>query len=369
MWCWCLERRLLPRSTQRYDTLTFTRSSAEAEDVSLFDRKRRKNISVYPSQQTLARRGRSYDEDALAPYDVLDYDIDLTFSPDRLWFEARARLQLRVQASAINNITLRLASPLVVRSIVSDRFGRLFGVRVRDQNAVIVNLPSLQVKDDEFTLTIAYGGRLEPQREDAEAALLPQPPGQGPPGEEIQLLQPERSYLYSNRSYWYPQSTISDYATARIRLTVPIVYGCVASGEPAGPPEVVIGRNPLDARHVYVFNAKRPARYLSFIVSRFIRADQAQIAFGDAAAQPTGEAEGSAEPLPGLNLVIEANPRQTRQGKALLGRATDIMRYYQSLVGDSPYPSFTIALVENALPGGHSPAYFAQLNQPRPNAP
>jgi len=185
----------------------------------------------------------------------------------------------------------------------------------------------------------------------------------------VSLPRAEPSFLYSNRSYWYPQSTISDYATARIRLTVPVVYGCVASGEPDGPPETIIGRNPLDARHAYVFNAKRPARYLSFIVSRFIRADQAQVSFGGAAVQPAGESEGSAEPLPGLNLVVEANPRQTKQGKALAGRAADIMRYYQSLVGDSPYPSFTIALVENALPGGHSPAYFAQLNQPLPNSP
>ena len=34
------------------------------------------------------------------------------------------------------------------------------------------------------------------------------------------------------------------------------------------------------------------------------------------------------------------------------------------MIGDSPYPSFTCALVESMLPGGHSPAYFAQLNQP-----
>ena len=45
------------------------------------------------------------------------------------------------------------------------------------------------------------------------------------------------------------------------------------------------------------------------------------------------------------------------------------MKFYQSVVGDSPYPSFTIALVENLLPGGHSPPYFAQLNQPLPNSP
>jgi aminopeptidase N len=35
-------------------------------------------------------------------------------------------------------------------------------------------------------------------------------------------------------------------------------------------------------------------------------------------------------------------------------------------MGDAPYESFTLAMVENTLPGGHSPPYFAQLNQALP---
>ena len=44
--------------TRRFDTLTYARSSAEAEDITLFDRKRHRNIALYPSQQKQARRGR-----------------------------------------------------------------------------------------------------------------------------------------------------------------------------------------------------------------------------------------------------------------------------------------------------------------------
>ena len=47
-------------------------------------------------------------------------------------------------------------------------------------------------------------------------------------------------------------------------------------------------------------------------------------------------------------------------------RAADIALFYESLIGDSPYSSFTVALVESDLPGGHSPGYFAALNQPLP---
>jgi len=42
------------------------------------------------------------------------------------------------------------------------------------------------------------------------------------------------------------------------------------------------------------------------------------------------------------------------------------MTFYTSLIGDSPYPALTLALIEKDLPGGHSPAYLAVLNQPLP---
>jgi aminopeptidase N len=67
-----------------------------------------------------------------------------------------------------------------------------------------------------------------------------------------------------------------------------------------------------------------------------------------------------------MTLAVETNPRQVRRGRELAPRAADIAKFYASLTGDFPYPAFTLALVENDLPGGHSPAYFAELFQPLP---
>jgi aminopeptidase N len=64
-----------------------------------------------------------------------------------------------------------------------------------------------------------------------------------------------------------------------------------------------------------------------------------------------------------------ANPQQTSRVRELVERTSAIARYYHSLIGDAPYPSFTVALIEHRLPGGHSPAYFAVLNQPLPDTP
>jgi aminopeptidase N len=66
---------------------------------------------------------------------------------------------------------------------------------------------------------------------------------------------------------------------------------------------------------------------------------------------------------------VHATPRQTGRGRALADRTADIMRFYTSIVGAAPFPSFTLAAAEDELPGGHSPAYFAVVNHPPPTAP
>ena len=122
----------------------------------------------------------------------------------------------------LGTLTLRLADSLVVQSIVSYQYGRLFGIRIKNQNTLVVNLPQPLPRDSEMTLTISYGGRLEPQTPDREALTLTDGDPQGRADDPPPLMiSAEPSYLYSSRSFWYPQAPVSDYATARIRIAVP----------------------------------------------------------------------------------------------------------------------------------------------------
>jgi hypothetical protein len=367
--------------TRRFDTLTYARSSAEAEDITLFDRKRHRNIALYPSQEKQVRRGQvSYNEDDLVDYDVLDYEIEIAVSPDRFWIDGRARMRLQIRSFFVGTLTLRLADALTVQSIVSYEHGRLFGIRVKNQNTLVVNLPTPLARDTVLTLTIAYAGRLEPQAPERETIA---PLEQQRTSEDFpMMMQVEPSFLYSSRSYWYPQAPVTDYATARIHISVPPGLDCVASGElEPGFPTIVAGKDPTLNRKLYVFTAAQPLRYLAFILSRFSRAETTTIAFssdtnGRAPVQPAGGkgADAAAEkPLAGsvyrsLNLSIEANPRQAQRGRELAERTAEIAMFYESIIGDSPYSSFTVALIESDLPGGHSPGYFAALNQQLPSS-
>ena len=90
--------------TKRFDTLTYALSSDEPEDVTLFDRRRRRNIALYPSEGKRASLQDGYDEDARAAYDVLHYDIDASFAPDREWISGRTRLKIRVREPMLTSL-------------------------------------------------------------------------------------------------------------------------------------------------------------------------------------------------------------------------------------------------------------------------
>jgi hypothetical protein len=358
--------------TKKYGTLTYARSTGEAEDVTLFDRSKHRNISIYASPQKLSARGRFYDEDELTDYDVLDYNIEATVYPEREFIEGRTRMRLRVRAYALATLTIRLADPLTVLGVVSAEHGRLLHLRVNNQNSIVVNLPTSVARGSEINLLIAYSGRLPAQGVDREAI-------QGGQREDLPYVPAEPNYLLSNRAYWHPQSPVTDYATATLRITIPEGYGCVASGELAAgsPVSTKDSSLPQGGKKLYVFTAADPLRYLSLVISRFVKVAETTVPLVEGAGTDRIVASLSADGrrTPGfrvrdrIGLNVEANPRQQGRGREMTTWAIDILKFYSTVLGETPYPTMSLALVEHDLPGGHSPGYFAVLNNPLPTTP
>jgi hypothetical protein len=57
---------------------------------------------------------RSFNEDDNKEYDVLDYNIAATISPERQFIDGLVRMRLRVQTNQLSSLTLRLADSLNV---------------------------------------------------------------------------------------------------------------------------------------------------------------------------------------------------------------------------------------------------------------
>ena len=384
--------------TRRFDAITYARSSGEPEDISLFQRARR-NIAVYASEQKLASRRpllRRRRSDRLRHHRLRHRRA---VHPDREWMEGRTRLKLRVKAHAIGVLTLKFADSLNVSSIMSDELGRLLFLRVRNQNSLLVNLPTPVARDFPLTLTVNYSGRLARSSMTDESTSVSGDPhttvdqGRTQP-DDVPFVPAEPKWLLSNRSYWYPQAQVTDYATAHIRMTVPAEYGVVASGVlEAGSPAVVApavleGSGRSLPRVSYTFSSPQPLRYLAMLVSRMTRVDAATVALdivppadtrrtlvsvpGDTLAQQIARLQAQAFAIPSvgvrntIQLAVDSNKRQEAKSRDTVALGADIVRLYSSLVGDVPYDGLTIAMVEDELPGGHAPAYFAMINNPPP---
>ena len=186
-------------------------------------------------------------------------------------------MRLRVRAPSLGQLTIRLADSLVVRSVVSDQFGRLFSLRVMNQNTILVNLPATVLQDTEMTVTIEYSGRLEPQA----------------PERETVMLQRDQASRAARKSTTRSSRNRMPVSLQQHELLVSAVhgdrlrhgddpdhragdYGCVASGEqrsdsPRTIPPAAAGAQP---RKVYEFSAARPLRYFSFLVTKLNRADR-----------------------------------------------------------------------------------------------
>ena len=350
--------------TPEYGTLTYARSPGEPEDISLFDRARQKNITWYTSEEKLAARGVYFDPADFVDYDVLHYSIRVFFEPESQWFEATARLSLRVMADGMAAVNLRLAESLTVTDVVSEELGRLTHLRVSGREHILVNLGTALARDEEVDLTLTYSGRLEPQAVDTEAL----DPGEPQLFQEFPLLRPEARYVYSNRTYWYPRNTVGDYATAVVQVTVPAPYRCIASGRlTPDSPSVTESEAGLLLRR-YAFIANQPARYLSFIVSQFRTVVDSRLEL----MRPTPDSNSPFNPYvsgsihESIAFRIESHPRQVGRARALEHQTAEIIRFYASLLGDFPFPSFTLAVFDHDRPGGQSLAYFSVLNQPLP---
>jgi hypothetical protein len=329
--------------------LTYARTPGDVEDVALFDRTRRRQVSLYAS--TVPHEARN---PADRDYDVRHYDVDVRIDPARAQITGRTAVTVHFVRPPATGLTLRLAESLLVTSVSSPQLGRLLAMRVVGQNQLLVSLPSMFSISSDIDIDIAYTGRLDPQTLDREALTLQSAEGADelPP-----LLPPTARFVYSTRRAWYPQAPFTDYATATLRVTTPDDLSVVASGRRDERPAAfgsALAPPASGAWRTTRFDADRPVRYLSCVISSW---------------QPVGSVTAAVPGVPGAVAVdAVATAPQAKASADLAAEAARILSFYAAEVGEAPYPTFTVASIDDDLPGGHSPAYFALVQQPRPSS-
>lgn len=361
---------VLEFKTNRYGWLTYARSPSEHEDINVFDRDDQRNLSLYSSAENQKRRNRSYSDDDGATFDIDHQRLDLTFDPARLWVSGRASVRLTITASAASTLNIKLAQPLAVASVSSPMLGELLFLRIIGQNTILVGLPDFVERGSTIVLDVVYGGRLDSQALDREAIQVQS--NRQETQEPQLIITPEARYLYSNRVPWYPQGGTTDHATAELRLSVPSEYQVVATGSllrstvvPNNDP----GRSGSKSIRVVEYLADRPVRYLACIISRFVPIGRTKVEV-PGLAPPTVQRPGAAiEATAVIDLDVVATSRMTGRNRQTTQRVAGMLASFARLSGGAPYPDFTLAALDENLPGGHSPAYFAVFHQPLATTP
>lgn len=350
---------LVEFDARRHGWLTYARSPEDPEDVSLFDRARFKQISLYRSASAASDAPRSD-----AAFSVRHTDLDLTFDPARQWLSGRASLALSI-GRPLSSLTLKLADQLHVASVWSPELGPLLPLRTAGYDALVLALPGVVEAGRTVTIDVQYHGRLAPLnlsqenlRVEADAPQDPRPFADLP-------ISYEPRYLYSQRSWWYPQTEAQRYATASIRLTVPESLHAIATGRLMAnvvSPAWNAGDEPDGFVRTFTYATERPVRYLSCLIARLVPIGHAAAPV-PAVSPPPGARVTDTAPSAVVDASVMVAPGPSRHMRTTPARVASMIEFYAGLAGAAPYPSFTVAALESALPGGHSPAYFAMVNQ------
>ena len=302
--------------TARRGTLTFTVSQSEFESISLFDRARRLQICLYPSQGGSTR----YNEDDGRSVDVLDHDLRVRFQPDRFHVSGEDTLRLQLR-SAASTLRLKLDEALRVESVTSRQGGNHLFFRVRGQDSLVISLGALGGAAGEVVLSVRYAGTLRPAAVEQELQ-----------GRDVVVTEEpvaiEDVLVYSNRLFWYPAAAGDDYALARLRFDLPLGYTALAGGSR-------ISARVEAERTLVEYRQERPGKYISAAVGRFA---------------PVGEMTAA-----GMALEAFGLSRTRDAAREVLGRAGEILDFFASEFGPPPYPALTLAVIEGVAPGGHSP--------------
>jgi len=364
--------------TRRHGELTYIQAKHQSEDVSLFKRNPQQIVSLYPSELKRQVQGRYYGEQDLASYDILNYEVRASFEPKGFakqslnaplrpigcWIEGAARLVLRTEQPNLTSLMFRLADELQVYSVASPEFGPLLFFRMTGQNNIVISFPDKVLLGTELTIVVRYAGLLAP--DEINETWIGRARFLEDTGQVSETGVAEHRYLYSNASYWYPQSMNADFSLATMNLTVPTDYDVIASGEPHETNSLIDINEKTSTTKNFSFTTLQPIRYLACLITRFapdkmptryIALDHEREKF------PVIKAGKSYDRL---SLSVRATHYSQQFTEKFLDKSDEILEFYASLIGDFPYPTLTLALSDSRLPGGHSPAYFVVLNQPLP---
>ena len=324
---------------KRIGEVVYIYSPFAREEISFFDHEKERYISLYsPGEKNETKRMFITFGERL---DVRDYQIELDYVPQNSYLSAKAKIEIAAQVETLDVVKFRFNPAFEILRIYDEERRELFFTQDPRGKLLYVYFLDPVPRGQSAVVEILYRGKLKPPDQLTDVLS-------GGQQSEIRVFfSPKyQTYLFSQTALWYPSPSDEDYFTARIKIIIPPGYSAISNGllieqgKLNGVPEVT----EIDkmGSSFFIFESKKPVKYLSFLVGRLNLVQQKQ---------------GS----PHLYSYHSSDVRFPRD--ELLDTAEDILHFYESRFGSFPFECLRIIQRSWPTGGGHSPSSFIIINE------
>lgn len=315
--------------SKKFGQLAYTYSPFSDEEISLFDRSKKRIISLYHPVEPEDSPGEkrlfvSFGE----KFDVESYDLKLKYSIPDFNLISQVRINIRSRVDKLRSLRFRFNPDLEITG-VSDGHGRkLFYTIDRLRKFLYVFLLTSASPNNNVIIDIAYKGKFSPP--------VPATDVIAQSGDQSRVIFKPRydTYFFSAAGDWYPAPPEQDYFSCRLELEIPDGYNCIAIGQ--------LEKNLSPEKNTFIFVTGSPVKYISFLIGKFELI------------------KDISHPVP---IQLFVSPELFDRRLELVDQAKEILDYYSSLFG--PYPYEKLAIVVRLWPtaGGFSPPAYVILNE------
>lgn len=333
------EEAVFEFETKKHGLFTYIYSPFAEEEINLYQWSEDRLINLYSPQMTDGERTLfiQFGE----KFSIKDYQIEIDFDPDESFISGKARINVMSKVSSLDGIKLKLNPDIEILRIADEDDYTMYYTQDKLRRTLYVYFLTPPNRGEDFFINVFYRGKIETNQQISDVVTIPQI------SNSYNLIPyTYDTHLFSQSMYWYPSPADEEFFTARLRILIPPRYSCISNGKLVEKSQIKDMERVEDLENVgnsvYVFDIKKPVKYLSFIVGKF------------------REYEGESE-FPEVKLYRTSDSRSPQFD--ILRESLDILNFYQERFGTFPYEK--MSLVQRTWPtfGGHSPASFIVLNQ------
>lgn len=326
----------------RLGDISYIYSPFSDDEINFYQWKENRIISLYspPLDKKENRLFISFGQ----KFDVKNYEIDINYNPEEMFFAGKAKIKIETKVGLLDGIKLMLNPEFEILRINDENQRELYYTKDDLRKIVYIYFLKRPSRGQKSFIEVYYRGKLpssvlKPEEKEAD---------------NIQKMTAAYNrlydtYLYTRSDYWYPLTSDEDYFTARFKVTVPPDYQAVSNGKLVEKYQLQGLKDVEDVgkmgSSVFVFESKKPVKYLSFLVGKLTKIEEGAYA---------------------VPLRYSRASHSHADNWDLFEGAGDILEFYVKIFGTFPYEKLWIIKRPWDTRGGSSLASFIVLNELSP---